>query len=134
MVVIFKWQEDVYDTYKAYHITKQLEILWVNELIEIYICTIRDEKNDRKLAHTLIKLYYIIVNYKHETEYRLMIELIKEKIDECDSFIQLLMSEYILETIRDFHFETVEVKNVESALGILKSIAEKPVTKYEGIM
>lgn len=124
-------REKVFSKYKEYHISKQTEILWANELIEDYLCIIKSEKKEQGVMHYLYWLSDIVMNFKNETGYRSMIEIIKEIIGEYDSFTQLRMAEIILETIKSMHFENIDSSTLDYALGILNSIIEQPITISE---
>lgn len=124
-------REEVLSKYKEYHIPKHTEMLWANELIEYYLCAIQNEKKGERIIDYLFDLSDVIVNFKNEAGYRSMIEIIKEIIGDCESFTKLRMAEILLKTNKGLHFENIDSSTLDYALGILKSIAEKPVKDSE---
>lgn len=120
-------RDEVYDTYKEYHIPKQMEMSWANELIEGYFRAIQNENNERVLISNLYKLSDIIVNTKNETGYASMMSFIRNNIETYDSFTKVLVAETIVETIRKMHYENFDFKMLDLAINIMKQVLENPI-------
>lgn len=124
-------REDEYQYYKSFGISKEQENLWLNEYKQEILLKIESENI---VSPFFLRLTDAIIRSKDILYFRILLEYVKKKQSQTDSFSQMRMAEEILGIVESFEKNKamrsadiiIDAKRV--ALDILNSIIKKPIT------
>ena len=125
-------REGEYQYYKSFGISKEQERLWIGEYLKEMLNNIEGED----IISPFFSEFTSTIRRSKDTLYfKKLLELIKKKRIDIDSFSQMRMAEEIFRIIESFREENNDSKNVkvindakDLALDILNGIIKNPIT------
>jgi hypothetical protein len=126
-------REGEYQYYKSFCITKEQEGLWIKEYLQEMLNSI---ENEDIVSPSFSRLSISISEYNDIFYFKKLVELVKCKRVNTDTFSQMRMAEEILDIIEDFsknhdilNKNTKLIRDAKHlALDILNDITKKPIT------
>lgn len=120
-----------YENYKKYSISDIQEELWLNEYQNELLSKV---ENEDIATHSFSQLIDVLRRTKNMVFFQLLLDIVKRKEGNLDTFSQILMAEGILNIAESLKGNT-ETENVKMAfqarqlaLSMLNSSIKKPVT------
>ncbi|WP_378127556.1 hypothetical protein [Cohnella boryungensis] len=119
------YRDGLFEEYKQYNIPKQLEIKWINEIIDqsIQELSIRDCK-------TLFRLDSIATNYQDKRILKEVLSFASRNVMSSDSIVRLLYAERIIEIIQKTKKQLdrdLRIEAYKTSFTLLEDIIKKPL-------
>jgi hypothetical protein len=92
-------REGKYDYYKSFNISKEQELLWINEYQQEQLAII---ENENVIGSAFMNFTFALRNFNDINYFGLLLEIVKKKKDKADTFSQMLMAEGILDIVESF--------------------------------
>ena len=101
----FMSREDDYEKYKGYNISKEQELIWINEIQQKNISEIKSGLLDAEnIANRFSAILSSLRTHKNIELIPIIVDTIKNLSGRLDSFSKMRISECILETVRSLRF------------------------------
>ena len=130
----FMSREDDYEKYKGYNISKEQELIWINEIQQKNISEIKSGLLDAEnIANRFSAILSSLRTHKNIELIPIIVDTIKNLSGRLDSFSKMRISECILETVRSLRFNKDLQNNIiiedmkVFALDILKDISQNAI-------
>jgi len=119
------YRNSLLEEYKQYNIPKQLEISWINEMIDqsIQELSIKDWK-------ALSRLDSIATNYQDERILKSILSFASRNVMSSDSIVKLLYAERIIEIVQKTKKQInrdLKIEAYKTSFIILEDIIKKPL-------